>query len=210
MKRVIILASMAIASVASAATLINTFDLPAGPITADGVVALGVTFHFSGGSALYGNSIGAGILGLDPLSDPVLDGDAIGTLTLDFDQASTGLAFDFVLGALESAVSPGVTVGLSGPDFSGSTPLTVSTDDPNGFMLALGSFSYSGSPFTQAVITFNSSAQRFAMDNLTYNDGLAANALVQSPEPGTWLLVVTAGLLTICRSRRIRSLMSRV
>jgi len=102
----------------SSTLYVNTFDLgqtaPAGgtgataPAVAtsfdgaDTLDALGITFDFTEGPgpapAVYGDTLGTAANGLSPLSDPVLDGPADGTLTLNFDKPTDFVSFDILFG----------------------------------------------------------------------------------------------------------------
>jgi hypothetical protein len=209
MNRAAVVASLFMAGVASAATVTNTFDSPVGPVVADGMTALGVTFHFSeGGSpsgfATYGSAVGMPVL---PLTDPVLDGPTTGVLTLEFLSPVTALSFDFLLGMVDAELAEGVSVVLSGPDYIGSAPFTAPTGIPIGEpvpMLGIGSFSFVGSPFLSAAITFSSAAQMFAIDNLVYNQIDLQALPIHAPEPGTLALTGTAILLAALRVKRGR------
>jgi hypothetical protein len=200
--------------VAQASTLyLNTFDLgqtaPAGgtgaaaplsPTTfsgADTLDALGITFDYSEGpsatGAIYGDTISTGANGLSPLSDPVLDGPADGTLTLNFDEPTDFVSFDVLFG-----IEPGDSGGLV---TIGATPFgfTTTGGQGSGGFFSIGSFS-SGtlSPFSQAVITFDDPGTQFAIDNLSYD------AIAPAPEPASLMLLIAGTLLmgALVRVRR--------
>jgi hypothetical protein len=204
MNRAVVFAVMGLASVASAATVTNTFDDPAGPIPANGINAFGVTFHFTDALnapsdlALYGNEAALSF-------DHVLDGPTDGILRLEFLQAVTSLSFDFMLGIVEAEVSEGVTVVLSGP--GGSSVLTAPTGIPDG-LFGMGVFNYRGFAITEAVLTFAGDTQFFAIDNLAYNQ-LDPQGLSAVPEPGTVGLVISAVLLAALRLKRGRRSVAR-
>ena len=206
MKRFLILGGLVLAGIANASTVILTFDPPPMFQEATSVTGLGVTFGFSvAGScsdwstACYGDMMGTSGMGLLTISDPVLDGPGDGILTLTFAQPSTLLSFDVVLG-LTSGETHGVSVALSGPDYSGP-PVLYGATNPQGIMeLSAGSFSYnSGSVFTQATLTFANGSSTFAIDNLAFT-----TADVGVPEPGSWILAMSGVLLVgLSRIRRL-------
>ncbi len=195
--------------VAQASTIyVNTFDLgqtppaggngPTAPTVSTAfsgasntLDALGVTFDFTEGpsatAAIYGDTTGTVANGLSPLSDPVLDGPADGTLTLNFDNPTDFVSFDIVFG-----IEPGDSGGLV---TIGATPFSFTTTggQGSGGFFSIGSFS-SGtlSPFSQAVITFGvePGTTQFAIDNLSYDSG------VSTPEPAS-LTLLGAGVLLL-------------
>lgn len=202
--RLVVFVALALTTVATAGTVTNTFDSPAGPVYPDGLTALGVTYHVTGSlNVFYDDQICTACFSLDPLSDPVMDGDATAVLTLDFQNPSTLLAFDFALGGIQDGDSKAVTVVLSGQGFSGPA-MSALTGSPDNFSLAVGQFSYSGSAFNQAVISFQSGSQMFALDNLTYNQisrlppGVNAESFT-TPEPGPAFLMLGGLLLLALR-----------
>jgi hypothetical protein len=201
---VIAAVSLTIGIAQSSTLYLNTFDLgqtaPAGgtgataPATptsiggADTLDALGITFDFTEGpsatAAIYGDTIGTATFDLSPLSDPVLEGPADGTLTLNFDEPTDFVSFDILFG-IEPGDSGGtVTIG--------ATPFSYTTTGPQGNdgFFSIGSFS-SGtlSPFTQALITFDDPTADFAIDNLSYD------AIASTPEPASFMLLVAGALL---------------
>jgi hypothetical protein len=191
----------------ASAVYTNTFDLgqvfangpgPAAPgvatpfggaVTVD---ALGITFDFAEGAsatgAIYGDTLGTAGNGLAPLSDPVLDGPADGTLTLNFAYPTDFLSFDILFG-----IEPGDSGGLV---TIGATPMSYTTTggQGSGGFFSIGSFS-SGTltPFSQAVITFDDPTTQFAIDNLSFD----------TPEPGSLMLLV-AGTLLLGALLRVR------
>ncbi|MGA3240836.1 MAG: PEP-CTERM sorting domain-containing protein [Bryobacteraceae bacterium] len=195
--------SLTIGIAQSSTLYLNTFDpgqtapaggtgatAPAVPTSiggADTLDALGITFDFtedpSATAAVYGATIGTASNDLSPLSDPVLDGPADGTLTLNFDEPTDFVSFDILFG-IEPGDSGGtVTIG--------ATPFSYTTTGPQGSggFFSIGSFS-SGTlaPFTQAVITFDDPTTDFAIDNLSYD------AIASTPEPASFTLL-GAGVL---------------
>jgi len=146
-------------------------------INANNLHTSGVLFDFSGGSAVYNGSVGTSTSAA-LVSDPLLMGDTSGTLTLTFDFPTDFLQFDIAM-ASGNAITNAYTVAIPGiAPLSGNTaPIVV---------LSEGSFFYSGTPFSQAVISFSNLAPQFGLDNLTFDPPGAA------PEPGTLLLMGTA------------------
>lgn len=210
MKRLLIFGVLALAGSASAGTMLLTFD-PLPPFqAATGLTVQGVTFNFSipgscedFSTACYGDNIGTSDLGLVPLIDPVLSGPGAGVLTMTFAQPSNLFSFDVVLG-LMIAEEKGVSVALSGPDYSGPAVLDGATN-PQGILdLSVGSFSYTGSYFTQAVVTFaHDTGTTFAIDNLSFNTPDVNTPGV--PEPQSWILAASGALLIgLAKIRRPR------
>lgn len=175
-----LLCMFAISNTARAVTL--TFDeLPFQPV--DDLSFLGVTFDFKVGGldsldANY-NSIGPGLITY--LQDPSLEGNAAGILTLDFASPTSILDFGVALSAFNVSLSPGFTVALFD---SALILLGITAVDTNPLsspeFVTEGLFSYAGIPVSRAVIDFDeNSAERFALDNLTFD----------VPEPATMLLL---------------------
>jgi hypothetical protein len=158
--------------VAGAAPVTLTFDeLPFQPV--DGLSFMGVTFHFTVGGvsstdANY-NSGGPGVITY--VQDPSLEGNATGTLTLDFDAPTPVLQFGVAL-ATFSALAAGSSIELFDSDLASLGVIDIATAGVISFTESR--FSYRGRPVSRAAITFNSDAAlRFAIDNLTFDDGLA-------------------------------------
>jgi hypothetical protein len=166
-----------------------------------------------GDSLCFGDVIGSSGLGLSLLTDPVLEGPianmsgtASSTLTLIFLSPTTVLDFSVVVGTSIASDECPVIVALSGPLYAGGTPACYL---PNDSPITEGRFTYSGSPITQAVLSFPSDAFTsrtvFAFDNLTYEVPGP-----QAPEPGSLPLLGagTLALLMFGFGRRFRSLRS--
>src|SRR5712691_5906007 len=83
---------------AGAATVVLAFDeLPFQPV--DGLSFMGVTFHFTVGgvSSTDANYDSGGPGTITYVQDPSLEGNAFGTLTLDFDVPTPALQFGIAL-----------------------------------------------------------------------------------------------------------------
>jgi hypothetical protein len=172
------------------------------PRPVEGLSYMGVTFSFTVGGtpstdATY-NSNGPGITTF--VQDPSLEGDAIGILTLGFNpQPTDRLQFGVALDTSDP-LKPGFTVEFFNRDLIslGTTP--VDTSPLSSF--SEGQFVYSGAPIGQAVIDFEDSAGRFALDNLTFSDGQPLNSV---PSPGA-LLLGSMGVALVSWLRRTRTL----
>lgn len=175
----------------AAVTTLDFTELPTQPV--DGLSYMGVTFGFEvGGSpstdALY-NFFGLGTITF--VQDPSLEGDAAGILTLDFAQPTIQLDFGVALSTFDP-LTPGFTVELFNAGLSSLGVTPVNTSPLVSF--TEGPFIYSGAPIGRAVIDFEDSAGRFALDNLTFNP---------IPAPGALLLgSIGVGLVSWLRRRR--------
>jgi len=147
---------------------LNFSELPTQ--AANGVHINGVTFGFTIGGvastdATYGG-VGPGTTKY--VSDPCLEGNASGQLTLTFDKPTKFLQFGLVMLAL-APLSPGFTVNLF--DGTGASPgsFPVNTKVYKGFVLSEARFTKTGLAIKKAQITFASAdAPRFAFDDLIY------------------------------------------
>ena len=204
MVKIITLLALTLSTCMIGSAGVVTLDFSELPMqSVDGLSYRGVTFGFTvGGSssadARYAYNAGIGGLVQNPnLTDPVLEGTTAGTLTLVFTRPTPFLRFDLALAFVGDG---GFTVDLTGP---GSPTASTTTTTTSLVVLSEGTFNYDntlmgppGALISQAVITFNPTTTRFALDNLSYD----------APEPGTWLML-TSGLLLVGfgRSRAARS-----
>jgi hypothetical protein len=144
----------------------------------------GVTFRFRVGGqpspdARY-NAAGPGNFTF--IQGAILEGDAHGTLTLDFNIPTTRLMFGAARSSL-GTLTPGITVELFDPAGGSLGVIAVNTSNLSG--ISEGLFNYPGGALvSRAVIAFNdpTAASRFALDNLTFEP---------VPEPATLLLLST-------------------
>lgn len=108
------------------------------------------------------------------VQSPVLEGDARGELTLQFDKPTNILRFGVVLSCAECSLRPGFFVELLSPGGRSRGVIDVDTTSTpaSRFGWAEGQFNYQGAAVGTAVITFNSTFNpdiaRFALDNLTF------------------------------------------
>lgn len=177
-------------------TVITFAGLAPGPV--NGLNILGVTFNFQIGGlastdATVGISVGPGATPL--ISPPILEGNTLGILMLDF---ATPIAFLQFGSHLSSETNVMAALGVQLYDTS-MTPIgglmnldmTLSPD------YAGGIFEYTGSAASHAMIQFNSQAAgRFAIDNLVF---------VPVPEPNVAWLALPALLGGLAYQRRVRN-----
>ena len=127
----------------------------------------GVTFAFDvagvpSTDATYG-AFGPG--SITYVQDPSLEGNSAGRLTLRFDQPTTVLQFGLALSTVGS-LSPGARVELFNP--GGHSRGTIPLNTQSLVSFTEGRFDYQGGAIGSAVITFEPTAGRFALDNLTF------------------------------------------
>ncbi|HWP85865.1 MAG TPA: hypothetical protein VNN17_11780 [Terriglobia bacterium] len=161
-----VVAVLLLAAGRASATTLTFGELPFQSV--NGLSFQGLHFSFGGNAPsfdAYYNSGGPGTVIY--LSDPVLEGNAAGTLTIDFLNATSFLQFGIALNNFD-ALNPGFTVELYDSSLAKFATVPVQTSP-----LALfteGQFTHSGTPVKRAVITFNPLGIRFALDNLSYNE----------------------------------------
>ncbi len=173
-----ILVSLAPAS--WAATTLTMDELPFQPV--DNLSFNGVTFDFKvgGSDSTDANYHSAGPGSITYVQDPSIEGNAAGTLTLDFAQVASAVNFGVAL-STSSPLSPGFSVQVFDANLASlgvfptnTQPLVSHTE---------GQFSYSGVPARRLVVTFNTSqASRFAFDNLTLTTGICGNGQLDPGE----------------------------
>ena len=165
---------------AGAAPITLTFDeLPFQPV--DGLSFMGVTFHFTVGGvpSTDANYDSGGPGTITYVQDPSLEGNAAGTLTLDFDIPTPVVQFGVALSAL-GPLAAGCTVELFDSTLTSLGVIDVATASIVSFTESR--FSYHGQPISRVVITFNGdAAPRFALDNLTFDNGLGPAATGEKP-----------------------------
>ncbi|NEP15042.1 MAG: hypothetical protein F6K14_33700 [Symploca sp. SIO2C1] len=179
--------------VAQATTTLTFDELPFQSV--DDLNFEGVTFDFKIGGidspdARY-NFFGPGSINF--VDDPSLEGNAAGTLTLDFDLFVSELQFGVALSTLDLELIPGFTVELFDLGFNSLGVTPVDTNPLVSF--SEGLFSYTGAPVKRAVVNFNETfADRFAFDNLTFTSPIA-KAAQPIPEPVSGLSLILMGAL---------------
>ena len=154
------------ASVAAPPTTTLRFDeLPMQPV--NGLHFGGVTFAFDiGGSPSLDANYGAfGPGTITYVQDPSLEGTTEGRLTLRFDHPTTVLEFGLALSTF-GPLDPAARVQLFNP--GGHTRGTIPLSTQSLVSFTEGRFSYRGGAIGSAVITFDVSFLRFALDNLTF------------------------------------------
>jgi hypothetical protein len=160
-----------LAAPASAATVTKTLTFDElSPTQANGLHTSGVKFGFTvGGSnskdATYGGS-GPGTTKF--ISDPCLEGNATGQLTLTFDKPTKLLQFGLAL-STGGSLSPGFTVNLFDRSGASLGSFPVDTQVYGRHLFTEARFTKKGLAIKKAVITFDGAdAPRFALDNLSY------------------------------------------
>ncbi len=165
----------------------------------------GITFGFQASSGLLSADARYGATGpgnFTAVQGRVLEGDATGILTLNFDVPTRLLNFGVGLTSPNN-LAPGFTVELFNPSLSSLGITNVNTTRLSTLPLSEGLFSYTGAPISRAVINFNdalltSAPRRFALDNLTADP---------IPEPATMVLlsIGLAGVAASIRRHRRRN-----
>jgi hypothetical protein len=154
------------ASTAAPPTTTLTFDeLGFQPV--NGLHFAGVTFAFDiAGSPSTDAAYGAfGPGSITYVQDPSLEGNSAGRLTLRFDHPTTVLEFGLALSTFGS-LNPGARVELFNPGGHSIGTILLNTESLISF--TEGRFAYKGGAIGLAVITFDPTAGRFALDNLTF------------------------------------------
>src|SRR5262249_35688080 len=145
-----------------------TFDeLPFQPI--DGLSFMGVTFGFTinGQPSQDANYHSFGPERIRYVQDPSFEGNAAGSLTLDFDTPTPLLEFGLAISNFGGAFARGFSVELF-DDLGSLGTFNVATAPVVFFSESRFNYEH-GRPVSRAVVTFNSDvAQRFALDNLTF------------------------------------------
>lgn len=160
-------------------------ELPFQPV--DGLSVMGVTFHFQVGGVAstdaYYHGFGPGTITY--VQDPSLEGDAAGSLTLDFAEPTALLELGAALSCSGCTLTPGFSVELFDTDLRSLGVTPVNTDPLIDF--SEGQFSYSGTRVRRAVITFQNpdAFARFAVDNLTFVRYEGDEISEPSPRVGT-------------------------
>ena len=99
------------------------------------------------------------------VQDPSLEGNSAGRLTLRFDHPTTVLQFGLALSTFGS-LNPGARVELFNPGGHSRGTIPLNTESLVSF--TEGRFAYKGGAIGAAVITFDPTAGRFALDNLSF------------------------------------------
>lgn len=154
-------------------------ELPFQPV--DGVSIAGVTFDFKIGGidSLDANYASGGPGSITFVQDPSLEGNSSGILTLDFAAPTPLLGFGVALSTF-GTLTPGFTVELFDASLASLGIIPVTTNSLISFTEA--QFNHIGTPILRAVLDFDDTAGRFALDNLTFN-------VTAIPEPASILLM---------------------
>ncbi len=189
-----ILALLMSAGAAEATTTLTFDELTTKPV--NGLSYNGVKFGFTVGDIpstdAHYNSIGPS--NLLYLQGAVLEGTTLGTLSIDFASPTSLLQFGISLNSFDPETAA-YKVQLFDTSLTSIGIFTNDTTTPKLWTEDL--FTYSGAMISRAVINFNELlADRFAIDNLTYNTSTI-------PAPGAILLgSIGAGLVSWLRRRK--------
>src|SRR3989338_6160285 len=148
----------------------------------NGLTVQGVTFTFTvGGSpstdAFY-NSGGPGVTTY--ISDPSLEGNSAGVLTLDFAAPTTVLQLGAALSNF-GTFNPGFTVQLFDASLAPIGTFPITTNSITSFTEGQFSYNNTNAPVKRARISFDPNGPRFVLDNLTYNQSGTGPVLSVSP-----------------------------
>jgi len=145
------------------------------PRPAHGATIKGVTFDYRIGG-LPSNVASIGLLSGPGttrfVTPPLLEGDAAGTLTMDFDQPVSSLEFGVLRNWFGTMVNA-VLVQLFDPNLNLIATIPITTRD-EGFNWSEALFTYSGELVQRAVLNFNQTAARFVLDNLKFEREVVA------------------------------------
>lgn len=191
---ILVLAMLMPTGAAEAASTLTFDELPHQSV--DGLSYEGIAFGFTvdgnpSTDAYYG-AIGPGALTY--LQGKALEGNARGTLTLDFASPISHLEFGLALNT-RRPLTEAFTVELFDESLASLGILSRSANPL--IYWSEGQFSYNGAPISRAVVDFNEQyARRFAIDNL------GANTI---PAPGA-ILLGSIGVSCVGWLRRRKSL----
>lgn len=199
--------ALGFAASAQASPLTLTFDEIATPVPG-GIESNGVTFSLEVGMApsndlTYGHS---GLGDLTFVQGKVLEGDAAGVLTIDFSQPTDIVEFGLAINTITTPDFHAADVELFDTSLQslGVTPLLTSSL----LTFSEGSFAYSGPDVMRVVIDFDDAIPalppRFAIDNLTFEPGVAAPEPVPLLQAPLLLLVAALSLGSSLRRREHR------
>lgn len=193
---------VALATAASlhAVPMVITFDeVQWGPpfLPIDGASAFGITLDYKIGGVDSPEARIATGPGLTTYVDaPLIEGNAEGVLTIDFDVATPVL--DFGVAILGPEADPGFSVELFDSSLSSlgvtGVPVVSMGSVPEGL------FSYTGIGVSRAVVSFDPNATRFALDNILF-DPMGDSSPV--PDGGTTVLLTGIALFGVGGMKRL-------
>ena len=177
---------------------INTFGITA----PDSYNLDGVTFRYDNFGSEYDTA---------QVDQYGIFGSTYGSVIFDFDDPATGLDFSFSLMGVSSAIEDSLYITFKpsgeGEGGSGDVDMMVSSifapydpEDPTQGGDAVGTLSYSGEAFTQAIMFFSNDAPYFSVSNLSYEP---ENDPTPVPEP-SGLLALSGSLLALGGLIRLR------